>query len=415
MTNNTIDPVTAKKIIEIVGSSGIPPEYGFQYFTSGLDIYLNTIEKEYLKEFIKSGGSAFKIVIGIYGLGKTHFLYSIRELAWKYGYITSYIVLRQEETPFYRLDLVYKSVVENLVYSQPAGKLLSSDYDKGIETVIKKWYTEKYNEISKRAGKIKLDEELRAYVNSLGRYDSISFRNAVKEAFLALLDKHDEDFYLILQWLKGENPPKNKLKKFNIFEKIDKSTAFRMLRSLVQWLLDIGYSGLIVLMDEAEQTPSMSSKQKSILVNNLRELIDECGQASFGHTMWFYAAPDESFLEGRTPVYEALRQRVSTVFDAELNPTGVKIHLEKIPMKPIAHLKEIGEKLARIYEVAYGKFEDKKSLDETIENIAKAAYEGRWGSGYKRSFVQNIIKAMHILHRTGKAVTFEDLKKEERV
>jgi succinate dehydrogenase flavin-adding protein (antitoxin of CptAB toxin-antitoxin module) len=312
--------------------------------------------------------------------GETHFLYSIRELAWKYGYITSYIVLRQEETPFHRLDLVYKSVVENLVYSQPAEKLLSSDYDKGIEAVIKKWYTEKYNEISKKVGKINLDEELRAYVNSLKPYDCISFRNAVKEAFLALLDKHDEDFYLILQWLKGENPPKNKLKKFNIFEKIDKSTAFRMLRSLVQWLSDIGYSGLIVLMDEAEPTSSMSSRQRSTLVNNLRELIDECGQASFGRTMWFYAAPDENFLEGRASIYEALRQRVSTVFDAKLNPTGVKIYLEKIPMEPIAHLKEIGEKLAKIYEIAYGEFKDKKSLDETIENIAKAAYGEKAGN-----------------------------------
>jgi len=82
-------------------------------------------------------------------------------------------------------------------------------------------------------------------------------------------------------------------------------------------------------------------------VNNLRELIDECGQASFGRTMWFYAAPDESFLNGRASVYEALSQRVSTVFDAKLNPTGVKIYLERIPMEPIAHLKEIGEKLAR--------------------------------------------------------------------
>ncbi|RSN76929.1 MAG: hypothetical protein DSO07_10320 [Thermoproteota archaeon] len=413
MTSSAIDPVTAKKIIEIVGSSGTPPEYGFQYFTSGLDIYLNTIEKEYLKDFIKGGGSAFKMVIGAYGEGKTHFLYSIRELAWKHGYATSYIVLRPEETPFHRMDLVYKSVVENLVYPQPADKLLSSDYDKGIETIIKKWYMEKYNEISRGVGKIKLDEELRAYANSLGRYDSISFRNAVKKAFLALLDRHDEDFYLILQWLKGENPPKNKLNNFNIFEKIDKSTAFKMLRSLVQWLSDIGYSGLIVLMDEAEPVPSMSSKQKSILLNNLRELIDECGQASFGRTMWFYAVPDESFLNGRTSVYEALSQRVSTVFDAELNPTGVKIYLERIPMELLAHLKEIGEKLARIYEVAYGKFEDRKSLDETIENIAKAAYEEKWKGGYKRFFVQNIIKAMHILRRTGKAVKFEDLKKEQ--
>jgi len=54
-----------------------------------------------------------------------------------------------------------------------------------------------------------------------------------------------------------------------------------------------------------------------------------------------------------------------------------------------------------------------KSLDETIENIAKAAHKEKWKGGHKRFFVQNIIKAMHILRRTGKAVKFEDLKKEQ--
>jgi len=44
-------------------------------------------------------------------------------------------------------------------------------------------------------------------------------------------------------------------------------------------------------MDEAEQTPSMSSKQKSLLLNNLRELIDECGHVNFKNTMWFYTGP----------------------------------------------------------------------------------------------------------------------------
>ena len=43
---------------------------------------------------------------------------------------------------------------------------------------------------------------------------------------------------------------------------------------------------------------------------------------------WYSTVPDESFLEGRTNVYEALNQRLATVFENELNPTGVKIDLE---------------------------------------------------------------------------------------
>jgi len=406
--NQMLDSNTARKIIEIVGGQGNPPEYGFQYFTAGLDIYLNTIDEEYLRSFVRDGGSAFKMVIGAYGGGKTHFLYCIREIAWKYDYITSYITLSPEQTPFHKLEQVYRAIVANLVYRQTPEELLSG-YDRGIEAVIKKWYNEKYQELSAKLTGDAVSRELNTYASSLGPYESISFRNAVKEAFIAISERREEDFTLIMQWLKGENPPKNMLKGFKIFEKIDKSTAFKMIRSLVQWIQEIGYSGLIVLMDEAEQTPSMSSKQKSLLLNNLRELMDECGHANFKNTMWFYAVPDENFLEGRSQIYEALRQRVYTIFDTEINPNGVKIYLENIPIEPVELLQEIGKKLAEIYEIAYSVKFDANALKETIRNIAEAAYERKLEIGYKRLFVQNIIKAFHKLRRTGEVVTPEDI------
>ena len=37
---------TARQIIERVGSSGAPPEWGFQFFTAGLDLYLKVLEEE---------------------------------------------------------------------------------------------------------------------------------------------------------------------------------------------------------------------------------------------------------------------------------------------------------------------------------------------------------------------------------
>jgi len=395
-----IDPISARKIIEIVGGQGNPPEYGFQYFTAGLDNYLETIDEDYLGSFVKDGGSAFKMVIGVYGGGKTHFLYCIREIAWNYDYIASYIVLSPEQTPFYKLEQVYRTIASNLIYPQTPEELLSG-YDRGIEAVIKAWYSRKYQEMAGKLPDDLVSQELNAYVSALGPYESTSFRNAVKEAFLSLTERRDDDFTLIIQWLEGENPPKNLLKDFKIFEKIDKSTAFKMIRSLVQWVRDIGYAGIVVLMDEAEQTPSMTTKQKAALLSNMRELIDECGHANFRNAMWFYAVPDENFLEGRTQVYEALRQRLSSVFDAETNPTGVKIYLEETSADPIELLTDIGDKLSAIYEVAYSVRFETGALEEAIVDVAKAAYDRKLEIGYKREFVKNIIVALHRLRKTG--------------
>ena len=396
-----IDHISARKIIEIVGGQGNPPEYGFQYFTAGLDNYLRTIDEDYLGSFVKDGGSAFKMVIGVYGGGKTHFLYCIREIAWNYDYIASYIVLSPEQTPFYKLEQVYRTIASNLIYPQTPEELLSG-YDRGIEAVIKAWYSRKYQEMAGKLPEEVISQELNAYASALGPYESTSFRNAVKGAFLSLTERRDDDFTLIIQWLEGENPPKNLLKDFKIFEKIDKSTAFKMIRSLVQWVRDIGYAGIVVLMDEAEQTPSMTTKQKAALLSNMRELIDECGHTNFRNAMWFYAVPDENFLEGRTQVYEALRQRLSSVFDAETNPTGVKIYLEETSADPIELLTDIGRKLSTIYEVAYSVKFETGALDETIVDIAKAAYERKLEIGYKREFVKNVIEALHRLRKTGR-------------
>jgi hypothetical protein len=404
--NESLDMVLARKIIEPLANSGTPPEYGFHLFTVGLDDYLNVIDDEYLKDFVRNGGSAFKMVVEEYGGGKTHFLYSVRELAWKHDYIASYIVLSPERTPFHKLDAVYTAIVENLIYSQSAEELLS-DYDRGIQALIEKWYHTKYQEFSAVKDGDELHTDLIHYANSLSSYDFTSYKNALKFAFLSLLNHQEEDFTTIIQWLKGENPPTTLLKKFGIFEKIDKSTAFKAIRSLVQWIKEMDYSGLVILLDEGENI--LNTRQKATLYQNLREIIDECGRINFKSTMWFYAVPDETFLDGREQIYEALKQRLSTVFDSEINPSGIKLYLDRSSIQPLDQLEQIGKKLADIYEVAYNYKFDSQILSQTVSNIAKAAYDKKLMTGYKRLFVQNIFKAFHLVRKKNGIVTSQEI------
>ncbi len=406
---NELRPDIARRIIDVLGANGIPPEYGFQYFTVGLEPYLAIIDQEYLGSFIKRGGSAFKLVIGVYGGGKTHFLYCVRDIAWKHNFIVSYVSLSPHESPFHKLELVYRAIVRSIMSPLSADELLSG-YEKGIQSFLRAWFSTKYEELkSKGLSKEDLRQDLLHYVARIGGIESISFAKAIRSAFRALLDGREEDFDNICQWLTGEGYDRYIHRKYGIFQKIDRTTAFPLIRSLVQWIKEIGYSGLVVLLDEAERIPSLTTKQREYHLSNLREIIDACAHTSFQGVMIFYAVPDETFLEGRTQIYEALRQRVGTVFD-ELNPSGVRVELENIDIEPIEFLKEVGQRLRKIYEIAYGYHFKDEQAEEVISIVAETAFKERFGDiGYKRLFVQRCIHALHFLRQEGRSPLYDEL------
>ena len=393
----------ARRIIQAVGGSGIPPEYGLQYFTAGIDAFLDPLEAEYLSSFIKDGGSSFKLVVGAYGGGKTHFLYCVRDRAWQHEFAVSYVRLSPNETPFFKLEAVYQAIAANLTYPLNQEQLLQG-HQKGVEAFIRAWYSRKQAELEHNGCPTdQIPQELRAHLSYLPNFESISFTNAVKQAFTSLTEDRKADFAAILQWLKGEGFDGRKATghpKYGILQKIDRTTAFSMIRSLIQWVRAIGYSGLVVLFDEAETTPSMSGKEKDLLLSNLRELVDECGQGTMSHALFLYAVPDETFLAGRTHIYEALRQRLSTAFD-ELDPVGAKIALEKLSVDPIDLLTEIGHKLAHVYEIAFDLRFDPDTLSVLVRHVAEAAYKRRYSDiGYKRLFVQSVVKAFNRLRKS---------------
>lgn len=405
-----LSPSIARNIIERVGSSGQPPEYGFQFFSSGLDPYLSAIDTEYLSSFIKDGGSVFKMIVGTYGGGKTHFLYCVRDIAWKHNFVVSYVSLKPEECPFHKLELVYKAIVLGVVPPVSPEELMSG-YEQGIVSFLRIWYGQKLQEYrNKGMSQDSIREQLYSEAENIGGMESISFTKAIKSAFVALIEKREEDFSNICQWLCGEGYDRRTHSRYGILQKIDKTTAFTMLRSLGQWVRQIGYNGIVVLLDEAERVPSLSTKQKEIHLNNLREIINESGRTAFQGIMIFYAVPDENFLEGRGQVYEALKQRLATVFE-ELNPSGVKIELERVVTEPIPFLCDIGSKLSKVYEVGYNHAFEKASVQQMINSIAEDAYEQRFGDiGYKRLFVQKLVQGFNFLRIKGIVPSIKDLR-----
>jgi hypothetical protein len=395
----TLDAWRARRIILHLGSAGTPPEDGIEHFTVGLDNILRLLEDEYFT-FLRDGLSTFKLVVGTYGGGKTHFLLNVRNLAWRHGAAVAYLTLNPAESPFDKLELVYRRITDSL---QGPLTVQGQAPERGLEAFLRAWHREERRRVVEALEGGRLPEDwTEAVLKGLAGLESSSFRNALATALRALEWGDEERFQQAVQYLKGEGGEREFLKSARVFEPIDRSTAFRSIRSLAQFVRRAGFSGLVLLMDEAERMVSLaSSRNQRTAVDNLRQFIDECGGSAIEGVFLFYAVPREDLLfgAGGGAVYEALRQRVRGTFK-DVNPTGVKIDLEHLGVAASRFLNDLGRKLAEVYQTAYEVRLEPSAVDSMLEVFVKKAYELRYGDeGYRRLFVKAFIQGLQRLKR----------------
>lgn len=392
-----LTPTIARHVIDRLGGPGEPPIWGFQYFTVGLDGALASL-RELLSGHVGEGWSTFKLVVGGYGTGKTHFLYHLRQLAWELGFVTCYVSLRHDESPFYQLDLVWAALARSLCRPLSPEELLSGS-EEGMEAYLKSWYARERAQLeSAGLGGAELAAALEARARaSVEGVENRNFAAAMRAAMRAMHERRDEDLDEVLQWL-DRSFDATVHGRLGIRRPIDRRDAFPTIRSLVQWVRNLGHPGLVFLLDEAEQTPSLSSRQKDAILKNLREWIDLASDARFRGVLTVYAVPNENLFEGSGDVYEALKQRIQTVFQFH-NPAGVRIPLDEVEGDPLEQLVQIGHRVAAIFQVAHGRLPAGPTA-ELVDRTAREAHERRYVEvGHKRWFVQHLVAGLYELTR----------------
>lgn len=268
----------AKYIVRKIGESGLPPSKGIAYYNMGNDSLLGTLEEEYFKDFLKDGGATFKLVVGDYGAGKSHFLLCLRDLAWRHGFVVSRSELSPKECPYDNQLAVYQSVARNIIWHNDD---VTIEDDRGLDIFLE-------NHFNAICAKLKvdapfdgreIDSRLRVWLNGVlhARVESRSFQYAIHAFFEAIACEDGVRKALLGSYLLGEPVTAKQTQAFNVNEKMDKSNAFRMLRSMCQILHELGHGGTVLLFDEGDRMVSIgSSKQEKIACDNLREVIDRC-------------------------------------------------------------------------------------------------------------------------------------------
>lgn len=385
-----LDQKHARRILAQMGENGKPPELGISHVNVGNESYLQVIDAAYVGDLIGVvEGSSFKLVQGTYGAGKTHFLYCVRDLAWRRGLLASFVTISPKECPFNRPLAIYKAVAQRLEVARgPDG-----EETRGIDDVIRLRLDERIADDG--------DEPTRAWIDKdLARAPMTrhSFRDAVVGFARAVLDGDEARSRVLGAWLRGEDLALGEAKAAGVFELPSNENGFGMLRSLVQLIHLLGFGGVVILLDEAERRMSVSGKPTKAMaetIDHLRELVDLCGRSELPRTLVLYAVTP-AFTNDVLPQYPALQQRLGAPiqFLSATNPKAPVIDLEALDLEPRKLLVELGKRLLRVAKRAYDWAPDDKLALKNLDALADTVAREQLEVGHRRFFVKTWIRLL---------------------
>jgi len=379
MSADALSAFEARTIIESLRKGVVPVEH-VRRFTVGRERWLDYVRSD-LVEYVAQGGSKVRFINGDYGDGKTHFMAVIQHLARQEGFAVSSVVLTRE-VPLHRFEAVYREIVRRL-QGQPEAE--------GIRALVEGWLAGLAEDTEPAA----LAETLRAlpgmdlsFAGALGALAGLHLTPAGEGEGAEARDSGRD---VLLRWLEGNRISKRELKPFQVFESLDRTNSKRMLASLIAFLRYLGYTGLVLLLDEVETVMARSSTIRDAAYENVRLLIDSAEQTQHIH-VFLSIIPDVLAAEKGFRSYDALWSRVRTLGDSKrLNYRSVLIDLHRTPLGREEFL-ELGRRLRQIHGAAYS-WDGAVVGDERLQDICEQ--QDRMGvTNEVRLFIRQLIQIL---------------------
>ena len=243
MLSPTIRPRERDALIQAL-RAGVTPRLGARHIQVGRDAEMIALDKDL--DRIADGGSAFRLVIGEYGSGKTFFLNLVRGEAME----RQLVVANADLNPGRRLQAsggearsLYAELMKNVATrTKPLGGALT--------TVVEKFITTALAEARKTNVKPEdiIHERLENLTELVMGYDFATVIAAYWRAY-----EQDDDTLKAnaIRWLRGEFSAKTDAKHaLGVREIIGDAALYDQLKLLARFCRLAGYQGLLVCLDE---------------------------------------------------------------------------------------------------------------------------------------------------------------------
>lgn len=288
--------------------AGVTPRTGLEHIQVGRVNEIKALIKDL--ENICEGGSAFRLIIGDFGAGKSFFLQLIRYIALQ----KNIVVLSADLSPDRRLyasagqaRALYKELTRNLATrAHPEGNAMIP--------LVEKFITEQRRIADQE--KRDVDKIIQEKLSSLQELvDGYDFAQVISAYWKGYNENNDALKSAAVRWLRGEYSSRTDVKRdLGIRSMVDDSNVYDHLKLLSRFCVQAGYKGMIINLDEMVnlyKLPSYTARTANY--EQILRILNDCLQGSAEHLGILMGGTPEFLMDQRKGLYsyEALHSRLA--------------------------------------------------------------------------------------------------------
>jgi hypothetical protein len=398
-------------------AAGVVPRIGLEHIAVGREREIKAFLQDL--ENIAEGGSTFRFIIGRYGSGKSFMLQLIRNHAMEQGFV----VADADLSPERRLAgtnrqgvATYRELLRNMATkTNPDGGAL--------KLILERWISGILTQVAKDTGMRSHDDGFDDQVESRilevvkdieGLVHGFDFATVITAYWRGYRSDNDEKKDAALRWLRGEFANKTQAKSaLGVRVIIDDDSWYDYIKLFAKFVFDIGYKGLIVLLDEAVhlyQITNAVSRQNNY--DKLLALFNDSMQGRAEHLGILMGGTPQFLEDARRGLYsyEALRTRLApsrSVANGLQDTSAPVIRVETLTPENIL---ELLQRLADVHAVHYNY---KKALTAAQLKEFMGEVVNRLGAKElltPREVVRDFISVLNILQQNPQ-ITFKELSR----
>lgn len=288
--------------------AGVVPRIGQQHIQVGRHNEVKAVVSDI--NSIAEGGSAFRLVVGDYGSGKTFFLNLVRALALKEKMVTVHADLSPDRRIYStsgQARALYVELVGNMAtLAKPEGGAMAS--------VLERFITSAVNEARQKDIKVEevIESRLQTLSESVGGYD-------FAQVVLSYWKGYDEGNHTLqesaIRWMRGEYTTKTDARhELGVRTFVDDANFYDQLKLLSSFVRMAGFNGLLVCLDEMVNLYKLTNPQsRSLNYEQLLRILNDSLQGSASHLGFILGGTPDFLKDSRKGLfsYAALQSRLA--------------------------------------------------------------------------------------------------------
>lgn len=367
--------------------AGVTPRIGLEYIQVGRVNEVKALIEDL--DNIEQGGSAFRIIIGDFGAGKSFFLQLIRYIALEKGMV----VINADMSPDRRL-FASNGQARNL-YKELARNLATRAHPEGNAMIplVEKFITEQ-RRVADAEGK-DVERVIKDKLNSLSELvDGYDFAQVIAAYWKAYNEGNEDLKNNVIRYLRGEYTSRADARRdLGVRAIVEDNNVYDHIKLLARFVTQAGYKGLLVNLDEVVNLYKLPSQRaRSSNYEQVLRILNDCLQGSAESLGFLLGGTPEFLMDQRKGLYsyEALHSRLAENTFAQI--ANVVDYHSPILMLQNLSPEEIYVLLCNIRNVFAGGNKDKYILpDEALKAFLEHCSKNI-GDAYFRT-PRNTIKA----------------------